>query len=501
MTIHKKILLVACCLIPFLITAQPTSKQISEFDQFVLRGVKEWDIPGLGVVVVKDNKVIYKKGIGVREIGKPDPVDTQTLFACASTTKAITATGMGMLVDEGKVNWDDAVVKYLPDFKLYDANVTRELKIRDLFTHNSGVGNSDFLWVYMDIPDDEIVKRLEFVKPSYSLRSSFIYQNIFYAVAGEVIERVSGRPWAEFTRERIFKPLQMTRTLPLEQEAVKMSNIAVPHFQFDGKTTPIEHITVDNIAPAGSVWSCVDDIGKWVACMLDSSKYAGGRLVSPATWSELFKPQVIVPAEQFYPSMELTKPNWTTYALGWFQQDYKGAKVNFHTGSIDGFVAIHGQLPAQKLGVYVFSNRDHAEFRHALMFKAFDLFALGGNRDWSADLMKVYTKIKMSGDKRTAEFDAKRQTGTSPSVPTEKFAGRYADRLYGEVVVEKLQDGLTIRINNLLTVSVDHWHYNTFAGLYKQTWWGKTFVTFQLNDAGDVDSIEIDGMKFKRSSD
>ncbi len=159
------------------------------------------------MAVVKDGKVILKKGYGVRELGKPDPVDTQTLFACASTTKAMTAACMGMLVDEGKVKWDDPVVNYLPELQLYDPAATREIKIRDLFIHDTGVGNADYFWIYMDPSSDDILKKLKDVKPSYSIRSSFIYQNIFYLAAGKVIEKVSGKPWDQFIRERIFTPL------------------------------------------------------------------------------------------------------------------------------------------------------------------------------------------------------------------------------------------------------------------------------------------------------
>lgn len=478
--------------------AQPSKKLVTELDLFVQKAMKDWEVPGLAVVVVKDNQVIYKKGLGVREFGKQDPVGTQTLFACASTTKAMVATCMGMLVDEGKVNWNDPVIKHLPDFKLFDPYVTREIKIRDLFTHNTGVGNTDFLWGMMNIPSDEVLKKMAFVKPSYSLRSSFVYQNIFYLAAGKVMEKITGKPWGVFIKERIFSPLAMTRTVPSYKEAVKLSNMTSPHFKIDGIVTIIEHSSADEIGPAGSVWSSIDDMGKWIACMLDSSKYSGGRLVRANTWTELFKPQVVVPESQFYPSMHLTKPNWMTYAFGWFQHDYKGSKVNFHTGSLDGVVAIAGQLPAYDLGVYVFANLDHAELRHAIMYKTFDLFGVGGNRDWSADLQKVYDTIQANGEKKQADFDANRQSGTSPSVPAEKFAGSYNDELYGEVIVENGPDGLSIHVNNKIKASLSHWHYNTFRGFTNKKWWGKLNASFDLNDNGEVASVNIDGLEFKK---
>ncbi|MFM7856562.1 MAG: serine hydrolase domain-containing protein, partial [Flammeovirgaceae bacterium] len=277
----------------------------------------------------------------------------------------------------------------MPDFKLYDPFVTRELKIRDLFIHNSGVGNADFLWGAMDVSSADVVRKMEQVKPSYSVRSSFIYQNIFYLVAGQVIQKVSGQSWEEFISQRIFQPLNMTRTVPL-LKMVTDTNHSTPHYFYDGAIRAIAPSSADNVGPAGSVYSTIDDMSQWMQCMLDSSKYQGGRLLKPTTWAEMFKPQTLVPASQFYPTMQLIKPNWMSYGLGWFQHDYKGKKINYHTGSLAGEVAIHAQLPDAKLGFYFFGNYDHAEVRHALVYKTFDLFALGGNRDWSKEFLKLY---------------------------------------------------------------------------------------------------------------
>jgi CubicO group peptidase (beta-lactamase class C family) len=491
------ILLVFAMATPLLSAAQ-TSKQLTEFDRFVKKGMKDWDIPGLAVVVVKNNKIIYEAGLGVKELGKPDLVDTQTIFACASTTKAMTAACIGMLVDEGKLKWNDKVVRHLPEFRLYDPYITSEITIRDLLTHNTGVGNADFLWGSMHISSEEILRRMAMVKPSYSMRSSFIYQNIFYLVAGAVIERVSGKPWGEFIHERIFNPLEMKRTVPFSKDALKLGNQTSAHFKIKGKVEVITHSNADDIAPAGAVWASIHDMGKWTLCMLDSGKYAGGRLVQPQTWSELFKPQVVVPDEEFYPSMQLTLPNWKTYGLGWFQHDYKGSKVNFHTGSLDGSVAIHAQLPDHKLGIYVFSNLDHAEFRHALIYKTFDLFALGGTRDWSADLRQVYNERHLQAEKVAHEFEAKREQNTKPSVSLDQFAGTYKDDLFGEVSVTVVSDKLAINVNDDIYTQLDHWHYNTFRGPYEKKWWGDMTVTFELNETGTVSRVNVEGFDLKK---
>jgi len=495
----KNILFITLLLLSFTaVRSQTNETKIKEFDAYAEKSRNLYQVPGLALTVVKDGKVIFKKGYGVRQLGTSDAVDTQTLFACASTTKAMTATCMAMLVDEGKVKWDDPVIKYLPDFQLYDPWVTRELKIRDLFTHNSGVGNADFLWSMMNIPGDEVLSKMKLVKPSYSLRSSYIYQNIFYLYAGKVIEKVSGQRWEDFLQKRIFQPLGMTRTFPV-LSMVKDPNQSHPHYLVENKITVIERTRADAIGPAGSVWSCVDDMSKWALCMLDSSKYAGGRLVKPTTWTEMFKPQVMVTESQFYPTAQLTKPNWTTYSLGWFQQDYKGKKINYHTGSLAGETAIHGQLPESKLAIYVFGNYDHAEVRHALMFKAFDLFALGGTRDWSAEFNSLYKNIQADADKKEKDFEAARVANTKPSHPLDDYAGSYTDPLYGEVIITRDNEDLVLIVNQFFKARVRHWHYNTFRGWCDKRWYGKLNADFTLDEKGKVSKVSFDGIPFTKS--
>ena len=478
--------------------ASTPDPKIREFDLYVENARKQWNVPGLAVAVVKDGQVIFKKGYGVRELGKTDAINTETLFACASTTKAMTAACMGILVDEGKVKWDDAVVNYLPELLLYDPAATREIKIRDLFVHDTGVGNADFLWGFMDIPSDEVIRKMRDVKPSYSIRSSFIYQNIFYLAAGKVIEKISGKPWDQFLRDRIFQPLQMTSTVPFLKEA-KSPNKTQAHFKIEEKITVIEHTSADSIGPAGSVWSNVDDMSKWMVCMLDSSKYSGGRLLSKKTWAEMFKPQVLVPPNEFYPTQQLTKPNWTTYGLGWFQHDYKGKKINFHTGSLAGAVAIHAQLPDDKLGIYVFANYDHAEVRHALVYKTFDLFALGGSQDWSTDFKNLYDKIRVTSEKVEKDFEANRVLNTKSTLSIESYAGKYTSPLYGFVEITVNGSQLTVNANNFVKATLEHWHYDTYRGWFEKKWYGKTNATFILGADGKISAVNFEGIEFKKN--
>ncbi|GAB3998160.1 serine hydrolase [Spirosoma daeguense] len=483
---------------------------VSRFDTYVQQAVRDWRVPGLTVTIVKDGKVLLKKGYGVREMpalagGKSEPVNSQTLFAMASTTKAMTAACLGMLVDEGKLRWDDPVVNYLPDFLFYDPAVTREVRVRDLLIHNTGVGNADVLWSAMQISSDEILRRMRLIKPSYSLRSGFIYQNIMYLAAGKVLEKVSGMPWDVFIRTRIFEPLGMQRTKALFRD-VTDPNRAKPHVEVNDTIRRVDNVTeeglVDAVGPAGSVWTCPDDVAAWMQCMLDSGRYNGKTLLKPATWAELFKPQTLVTDGQFYPTQQLTKPVWKTYGLGWFQHDYRGHRVNFHTGSLTGMIAIHGQLPDQKLAIYVQGNLDHTELRHAIMYRAFDEFGgLGISRDWSRDLYQLYGNLHQQYRRTQQKIDSTRVPNTKPSLALTAYVGAYTDPLYGKVDVSLKDNRLHIAINNLLTGYLDHWHFDTFRLQYDQFWNGKDPVSFILDTHGKVVKLNSAGMELTRVPD
>lgn len=476
----------------------PVSAKIQAFDQYVETVRRQWDIPGLAITVVKDGRVIFAKGYGVRELGKPDLVNTQTLFACASTTKAMTVALMGMLVDEGRLKWSDPVYKYLPELQLYEPYVTRELTIRDLLIHNTGVGGTDFLTGAMTIPANEMFRRMVLVKPSYGFRAGFVYQNTFYSAAGRIIERLTGKTWAEAIQERIFRPLGMLRTVP-KRGYIKDDNLTRPHFLVNDTIRVIEYGLDSEIGSAGAVWSSAEDISKWVICMLDSSRYAEGRLLKPATWTEIFKPQTLISTpEEEYATMQLLKPNWLTYGLGWYQHDYRGHKVNFHTGSLSGLTAITAQLPDEKLGIFAFGNYDHAEGRHALMYKALDWFALGGSRDWNAEFKTLFDGLKAQNRKAERDAEAKRVTNTTPSLPLSAYTGTYTSPLYGEAEVRVAGNRLAFNVNNVMKATLPHWQYDTFYGPLEKAWNGKATAQFSLNASGQPERLVFAGMDFRR---
>jgi CubicO group peptidase (beta-lactamase class C family) len=493
----------AAAVLCLLLQAEAASQAgpLAGFEAEIARAVQDWRTPGLAIAVVKDGQVVFSKGYGVRELGKPQPVDTHTLFAIGSTTKAMTAALVGMLVDEKKLGWDDPVVTHLPWFQVKDPYLTRQITVRDLLTHRAGLGNVDYLWYGQSNSPREILERVRLLEPSYSLRSSFIYQNVMYAAAGAVIEAVSGKPWEQMIRSRIFEPLGMKESIATAATLAQQPNVARPHYLIDGKLRVIENVSVDPVAPAGSIWSSVHDMSKWMQMLLDGGKAGTRVLLTPETVQQLFTPQTMVTREEFYPTARLTKPHWTTYGLGWFQQDYRGRALDYHTGSIDGMVAIHGLVRDERLGVYVLANRDHTELRHALMLNVVDRFTAGGGRDWSTELRKLYDNLQAEADAKRRSQEEKRVTGTSPTLPLGRYAGTYSDPLHGNIVVKLNGERLRLEYGSALDGPLEHWNYDTFRAKWDAEWRGTALVTFGLDENGQPAALEALGARFTRQPD
>ncbi|MEP6750830.1 MAG: serine hydrolase [Bacteroidota bacterium] len=474
------------------------TKLAAAFDDYVKQVLPRWQTPGISIAVVKDGKIIFKKGYGLRELGKPQPYTTATLSTCASTTKAMTAVCIGMLVDEGKIKWTDKVMDLLPAFRLADPYSSSEITVLDLLTHNAGLGNADNLWVF-GYSREEILQRMQLMEPAYSLRSSFIYQNLMYIVAGQLIRAVSGKTWDEFIKERIFAAVGMNNTFADHAAINSGMDFTTPHFKDNDTVKVIPYLHTNNIGPAGGVWSCADDMAKWLLCILDSTKINGKRLLQPATYAMLFAPHAIVP-QDIYPTMDILKPHWITYGLGWFQHDYRGKMIQFHTGSLAGLTAIAGLIPDEHFGIYIFGNLDHAELRHALMYKAFDLFAFNDNSsDWSDILFKHYGMLADTAKKREKEELAKRVLNTQPSLPLTGYTGKFKNKRLAEVAVVLKNNALILMMPNDISLSLQHWNYNSFRGHFNRWWFGNAWVQFLPDKEGKIQSIEIDGVGYYKT--
>ncbi|HET6762376.1 MAG TPA: serine hydrolase domain-containing protein, partial [Longimicrobiaceae bacterium] len=369
-----------------LVSASAVAAQTADFagmDAYVAKAVRDWNVPGLAIAVVRGDSVVYARGFGVRRMGRPEAVDEHTLFAIGSTTKAFTATALAMLVDEGKVAWDDPVTKHVPGLMLYDPYVTRALTVRDLLTHHSGLPNFDALWYATDLPADELFRRLRFVKPTTGFRADYEYQNVMYALAGRVVANASGMPWDEFVRRRILTPLAMRETVTDMRALAAMRNVAIPHAEVDDTLRPIAPRDLENVAPAGAIYSSVSDMARWIRFQLDSTRVGGTRAVQAETFARMWTPQVTVPAAAYYPAARLANPHFIAYGLGWFLQDYRGREVWHHGGNVDGFTALVAMLPEERLGLVILTNMNGTALPTALMNKVWDLQLGAPARDWS----------------------------------------------------------------------------------------------------------------------
>jgi len=489
---------VALCAMPVDAHAQQRAARapdMAAFDRYVAKAVGDWNVPGLAIAVVKNDSLVFAKGYGVIEKGKPARVDEHTRFAIGSTTKAMTVTALAMLADEGKLSFDDKVIDHLPDFRLRDAWVTRELTIRDLLTHRTGLPGTDLLWLFDSYPTNEIFRRMQYVEPESSFRSHWEYQNVMYALAGAIVEQASGMKWADFVRTRIFEPLGMNETIPLVSELPGKPNVAVPHAMADDSVQVVSIRTTDPIAPAGSVWSSVHDMSIWMRFVLDSGRVGDRRLVKPETFREIVAPEMRAPMDE-YPALSLSRPHFFSYALGWFVQDYDGETVWMHTGSIDGMCAIIGLLPGQRMGVYILENLDHAELRHALMYRAFDMFEGNPPRDWSADVHKLFADRAARANAARARRDSSLARDTKPTLPLAKYAGTYTDSTYGNVEIALSGNALTFRFVRGDAQPLEHLEYDVFRAKAKTTIEPDPVVTFTLDGSGGVTALRAFGVEF-----
>jgi CubicO group peptidase (beta-lactamase class C family) len=476
----------------FTATLGAQTPDLGALDRYVAQAVKDWHVTGLAIAVVKGDSLVFARGYGVRDLRKPDRVDEHTRFAIGSTTKAMTSAALGMLVDEGKLKWDDRVIDYLPDFRLFDPYATRELSIRDLVTHRSGLPSTDLMWGREPMAFSEMLRRLRFVQPTSSFRSTFEYQNVVYAIAGTIIERVSGMPWDAFIRSRIFVPLGMNESEPLVAGIDRKPNVATPHAPVGDSARVVPIRTTDPVASAGSVWSSVSDMSKWMRFILDSGRVGSKRLLTPATFTELVTPQIRA-TMGLYPALSLSRPHGFSYGLGWFIQDYQGQVVWMHTGSIDGMSAIIGLMPDKRVGVYVLANIDHAELRHALMYKVFDLYAGNPARDWSAELNTLLHPPRVVN---AATQQA--TTAAPPSLALDRYAGTYADSAYGTFEITHAGGSLRVRFRGAEIGTLEPLRFETFR-LKTPSPDDQASLTFVPDGAGGVSGLRAFGATFMRA--
>lgn len=494
-----------------------------------VRGAR--DNVGLAVAVVQGDQVLYVKGFGVREAGTAAEVDADTLFQVGSTSKAFGVAALGLLVDEGKIQWDDPVVEYLSDFQLADPWLTRQLTIRDTVLHRSGYRDSAH-YVTAIIGLDDVVHQLRYQEPEQRFRDSFIYSNMMYAVAGKVVEVASGMPWREFVRSRLLGPLNMTRTglspyefwevryvaptfygsapagIAVGMDRAKDANLAMPHsYDSAGKVVPIEWGSFENAGAAGSVVSSANDMAKWLVMHLNQGRFEGRQVLSDGTLAEIFS----VGNSQSPSDFPLT-PGLGGYAMGWRRGDYRGRIHLEHGGSMIGFPAYVAMLPEQRVGVVVLSNgprgpRDGFTLHKSVAYEVFDRFLGGGEQDWK----QVFLDQLRAGEREFAEQEAEiqrdRLSGTRPTLPLDAYAGWYEDSMGRSGPVEITVDKGLLRVSfageGAFSSTLEHWHQDIFRfrpGSGANHWLAghrRDFLSFDLGVDGQVQSFRAFNATFR----
>ncbi|MEL7045424.1 MAG: serine hydrolase, partial [Pseudomonadota bacterium] len=443
--IHKSSL--APILLLVLLTS-PTATALVDEERFsteVQRGMADWQVPGLAVAVVEEGQAVYAQGFGQAALGGGASVTKDTFFINASTTKAMVAAGMLMLVDDSRLALDDLLIDHLPEIHFADPALTPQITLRDLLTHRTGLPSTDFWTFNQGMPLADQLPRLRYVDPVAAPRERKIYQNTMYELAGLVIERVSGQPWEEFLKRRLWRPIGM-RTVGTRDALPEDALRAQPYDVFDGELREVNHSLRGHVSDAaGSAWSTVTDMIRWIEFLLRGGvTESGERLLSESALEEMFTPQQLVSRRDYYPTAELTEPHWISYGLGWYQQDFQGRKIDYHTGSLNGATAIVGLDREAGRGMVMLANRGGAELRHALLWSAMDSRNESERRDWVADVTELYAVRAAERERKRAEIMAGR-LDVPPSLNLEAYAGSYDSPRGGPL--ELLRDGDGLRLN------------------------------------------------------
>jgi CubicO group peptidase (beta-lactamase class C family) len=469
-----------------------------DLEAYVESVQKEFEVPGIALAIVKDGKVVVAKGYGVRKMGESARVDDRTLFGIASNTKAFTATALGMLVEEGKLEWDAPVIRYLPWFQLSDPYVTRELTIRDLLVHRSGLGlgAGDLLWWPSSTYNrKEIAKRLQFIPLVKSFRSVYAYDNVLYLIAGEVIEAVSGETWEQFVASHILSKVGMTDSNVRHSDAAGGGNVAATHAEIDGRVRPISPFTSDNTNPAGGINASARDIAKWMVVQLDSGRVADGtRVFSPRTTVQLWSIVTPTPSGNPPPELAALRANFNGYALGFGVRDYRGYKLVQHTGGLPGYVSKVAMIPELKLGVAILTNQESGEAFESITYYVLDHFLGVSRTNWLGAFKTLHARIDSMTARMEKQIAAKRDSTSYPSLPLSSYAGTYTDQWYGDITITFELGKLVIRFDHTpsLVGDLEHWQYDTFVARWRdRELRADAFVTFALNPDGSIDQAKM----------
>jgi CubicO group peptidase (beta-lactamase class C family) len=482
-----------CLAMLILLSAVPAlHAQVDALDGEIPRAMATHDVPGLAIAVIRNDTVVYARGFGVRAVGGAAGVDEHTLFAVGSTTKAFTATAVGMLVDEGRLSWDDKATLRLPGLQFGEDYLTREVTVRDLLAHRVAIAREDMTWYGNgEVDRAGLVARIPQLQPAGALRATMHYNNLLYLAAGETVAAVSGMTWDTFIARRIFTPLGMDRSNTTVRALDREENVARPHARLDGVVQSVPFRSLDAVAPAGAINSSALQMAQWLRLHLNGGALDGTRLLSDSVARELVTPQVLTSA-----GLGGERSIFAAYGLGWVVQTYRGEKLVWHNGGIDGMHAMVAFLPGRGDGVVVLANMSGTPLPETLALRVIDLALNADPGNWIGDLEQAAARAAAAAAERTPQ---RRIENTTPSLSLDRYAARYGSRLYGDVVIDHTGSSLLLRHGGAEAI-LEHWHFDTFRVLWRDRMRAPSMATFALDAQGRPVSLDVAGLATFRIS-
>ena len=489
----KKFLTGLLLIIGFVSSAQDSKLPVfitDSLDRYIKTGMKDWQVPGMSIAIVKDGKVVFMKGYGVRETGKNDPVDENTLFMIGSNTKAFTATTLAMLEQEKKLSLNDKVVKWMPEFKLRDPLATQEIMITDLLCHRLGFETfqGDFTYWTSKLNRSEIIGKMALVKAPYGFRTRWGYCNAAFVTAGQIIPKVTGKNWEDVVKEKILVPLKMDRTLMLSKEMITATNAASSHTIYKGKLIKLPYPMIDNLAPAGSISSSVKDMTNWLLTQLNAGKFEGNQVIPEAVLQTTYAPRSIMGMDP----TDKAQTHFYLYGLGFVINDRAGKLIISHTGGVDGFVSSVMIVPEEKLGIVILTNTDQNNLFQNLTEEIRDAFLGLPYQGYS----KQSLQYSRNNERKTMHWLDSLNTlvakKNKPSTELKNFAGAFTNELYGDIQVKNENQALNIYFSNHPTLigKLEHLKDNIFLCTYSNPTMGMKEIPFKIEN-GKVTGLTL----------
>lgn len=479
--------LILLLLFPICVSAQNVdySAKFDTIDTYANGLLKQWNIPGLAISIVYKDKIIYSKGYGYRNLERHLPATETTIFPIASNTKLFTSTIASELALEGKLNLDKPVRTYLPGIAFYNEELTSRVTLRDMLSHRTGLPAYDGIWVNSPFKRTEALQKIAYMKPSLGYREGYIYNNMMFITAGLAIESVTGKPWEENVRERIFKPLAMNSS-DFAGQGLKPEEHSISYFSNDqDKLVPRTFSSQsETLGPAGTIYSNMKDMGNWMIALVNGGEFRGKQVIPARALAETMIPQNLSDKRGRYDELSNS-----IYAMGRIVQTYKGTKMVSHTGSIDGFFSNLTYLPKDSLAIFIIHNSaDASSLRSVMNLPIIDILLGREPTDWSGRYRKDYLEGKERSKKQIDSLNASRVKNTYPSHAIAAYAGTFNHPVYGNIKIGIQNNKITLNYRGL-TAILDHWHYDQFITVDEGKGFPDMKVNFLTNDKGEIDRI------------